>query len=140
MRCLVAVPAILLGALLLAMDVPTSATPRLRFEGCWNAKDPADGSHLHLRIVEESRSDGRVFLIQGRDNRSGEWCEGDSKTQELGVLTPGGDLATSTVRWCIADEAKILYFQTNSLRYDAEEDTITDSAGAVYHRQRLLAR
>jgi hypothetical protein len=44
------------------------------------------------------------------------------------------------VRWCLSDEAEVLYFPSDSLRYDGEEDTITDSAGAVYHRQRFLAR
>lgn len=140
MRRLAALLGLLFGGLLLAMDVPTPAAARLGFEGCWYAKDRADGSQLRLRIVAESRSDGRVFLIQGSDNRSGDGCEGQSRTRELGVLTAEGDLAITAVRWCLAEEAEPVYFLTDTLRYRRQEDTLTNSAAAVFHRERFLAR
>jgi hypothetical protein len=35
---------------------------------------------------------------------------------------------------------RMSHFRSDSLHYDASDDTITDSTGAVYHRERFLAR
>jgi hypothetical protein len=140
MRRLAVVPVMLLAMALLPQDFLPDDAPNLDFEGCWNAKDPIDGGRLHLHIVEESRSGGRVFSILGADYEPGDWCEGESRMKALAVLSAESHLVTSTVWWCLPDGADVVYFRSDFLHYDASDDTITDSMGAVYHRERFLAR
>ena len=140
MRRLVVVPVMFLAMSSLSLAFPPDDSPNLDFEGCWNAKDPSDGGRLTLHIVEESRSGGRVFSILGTDFEPGDWCEGESRMKALAVLSAESHLATSTVWWCLPDGADVVYFRSDSLHYDASDDTITNSIGAVYHRERFLAR
>ena len=140
MHRLAVVPVMLLAMLLLPPALPQDDSPDLGFEGCWNAKDPIDGGRHNLHIVEESGSGGRVFSILGTDYDPGDWCEGKSRMNALAVLSATSHLATSTVWWCLPDGADVVYFRSDSLHYDPSDDTITDSMGAIYHRERFLAR
>jgi hypothetical protein len=130
---------LLLTTLSLGATLPPPAST-LGFQGGWFAKDPKDGSCLYLRIDQERRSGGRVFSLQGTDTEATEWCEGESRMRGLAVLELDNHLATTVVWWCIPDQADIRKFEPNSLDYDTANDTITDSSGAVFHRQRLLIR
>ena len=139
MRRVVTIPLLLMTVLSLGASLPT-ASSSLGFQGVWFAKDPNDGSCLYLRIDRVRRSEGRVFSLQGTDTETTEWCEGESRMQGLGVLDPDSHLATTAVWWCIPDEVDTRYFEPDSLDYDASNDTVVDTSGAVFHRQRLLIR
>jgi hypothetical protein len=137
MRRLAVVPAVLLAISLVAACHPKPASSGLLFEGRWSATDPTDGSALHLRIVEESSSRGKVFLIHGSDSAPGYSCEDESRLEGLGVFEAEYQLSITAVTWCLLDSPRIIHYHS-SLRYADSTDTLTDAAGIVYRRQRFL--
>ena len=132
--------AILFAAFLVAAAAHPALTASHGYQGAWYAKDPIDGSCLHMRIAQIGRSGERVFSIQEVDSDASDWCQGKSRQQGLGVLDHQGLLVTTAVHWCMPNANEVRYFQSGSFSYDPSADTITDSAGTVYQRERLLIR
>jgi hypothetical protein len=140
MNRLLAVLGALLPVLLLAADLPPVRLPSPAIEGVWYAKDPSDGSCLHMQITKAPRSGARVYMLVGSDRRAPSWCPDTTRMQGIGVMQADGLLLTSVVLWCMPDAHEVRYFQSDALRYDAEADTISNAEGATYHRQVLLGR
>jgi len=136
---LIIIPPIVLAMLLLGASPPTLSSSH-GFEGGWFAKGQSDGSCLYLRIVQKRHSAGHVFSLQGTDSDTSEWCVGESRMEGLGVLDAESHLVTTAVWWCNPDNEQMRYFEPNSLEYDSATDTLIDSTGAVFHRQRLLLK
>ncbi len=132
--------AVLLATFVVAAAAPTAPTVSHGYQGAWYAKDLADGSCLHMRIAQTRRSADRVFSIYETDSDASDWCDGMSRMEGLGVLDDEGVLDTTAVHWCMPNADAVRYFQSDSLRYDPSADTITDSAGTLYQRERLLER
>ena len=129
--------AVLIAALLLlATILPVSALSRNPFRGNWKGLDTWDDSNLTYQIVEEARTGGKVFEIRGHDDRTGGWCGGGPATlKAIGVLDAENHVVLSLVWNCLADHT-ILYFLSDDFTYDPATDTITDSTGGVFHRER----
>jgi len=120
---------------LLAVALPAAASSRHPFRGNWKATDTFDQSNLTYRIVEVARSGGRVFDIDGHDDRTGPWCGGGPASMNaVGVLEGDNSMAVSLVWICLAPSHNVLYFLSDTLTYDPSTNTITDLAGDVFHR------
>ena len=131
---------ILLAAFLVGAAAHPALTASHGYQGAWYAKDPIDGSCLHMRITHIRRSGERVFSIQEIDSDASDLCQGMSAQQGLGVLDDQGLLVTTAIHWCMPDANEVRYFQSGSLSYDPSADTITDFGGTIYQRERLLIR
>jgi hypothetical protein len=140
MNRLLVVLGALLPVLLLAADLPPVPLPSRSIEGVWYAKDPSDGSCLHMQITKAPRSGDKVYMLVGSDRMARSWCPEATRMQGIGVMQTDGLLLTSVVLWCMPDAHEVRYFHSDALRYDAEVDTISNAEGATYHRQVLLAR
>ena len=125
---------------LLAADIPATSNALRSIEGAWNAKDPTDGSCLHLQITRVPRSGERVYSIDGSDRMAEAWCPGASRMRAIGVMQPEGTLLISAVHWCIPGGSELQYFRSDALVYDSNADIITTAEGATYKRQVLLGR
>jgi hypothetical protein len=140
MNRLLVVLGALVPVLLLAADLPPVRLPSPSIEGVWYAKDPRDGSCLHMQITKAPRSGERVYMLVGSDRSAPSWCPEGSRMQGIGVMQPEGLLLTSVVLWCMPDASELRYFHSDALRYDPQADTISDAEGVAFHRQVLLGR
>ena len=124
-------------AFLLATVLPAAATSKHPFRGNWKGLDTWDDSNITYRIVEEARSGGKVFEIRGTDDRTGGWCGGGPATlKAIGVLEEENYIVLSLVWTCLAADHNVLYFLSDTFTYDPSTDTITDSTGGIFHRER----
>jgi hypothetical protein len=128
---------------LTAAALPSAAASRHPFRGVWRGVDFSDGSNEVIKFSEEGRSRGEVFAIRGRDDRTGDWCEGNGPAEmsAIGVLQSPTHMLVSYVWWCLPP-GEGLYpangsdpqFVSGEYTYDAATDTLTDEWGTVYRR------
>jgi hypothetical protein len=136
MKRFMTISLVISAVLLLALALPAGASTSHPFRGNWKGTDTYDQSNLTLWIVEEARSGGSVFEIRGHDDRTGPWCGGQAKMRGLGVLEDDSSIAVSMVWWCLPAGSNILYFLSDTLTYDSSTDTVSDTTGVIYSRQR----
>jgi hypothetical protein len=129
-------------ALALVASLPASASSRHPFRGSWQGLD-SDFSTISLKIVEEARSQGIVFEIRARDDRTGGWCStnGPAEMKGVGVLTEENTIAASLIWWCLPPGEGTYPFpgsnpplDPDKFVYDPSTDTVTDKWGTVYQR------
>jgi hypothetical protein len=129
-------PLILLAVCVMLLLAAAPLAGRHPFRGLWRGTDVFDGSTITFRIIEEARSGGRVFTVNGSDDRTGPWCGGTGEMEAIGVLEGENSMAVSLVWWCLADPSSSFYFLSDTFVYDPAADTITTLDGSVYYRGR----
>ena len=128
---------------LTAAALPAAAASRHPFRGVWRGADFYDGSNQVIKFSEEGRSGGEVFAIRGRDDRTGNWCEGNGPAEmsAIGVLQSRTYVLVSYVGWCLPPGEGLSpasgsdpQFISGEYTYDAATDTLTDEWGTIVHR------
>ena len=128
-------------ALALVASLPAYASSRHPFRGSWQGAD-SDLSTISLKIVEEARSQGLIFELRARDDRTG-FCstDGPAEMKGVGVLTEENTIIASLIWWCLPPGEGIYPFpgsdpalDPDKFVYDPSTDTISDKWGTVYQR------
>jgi hypothetical protein len=116
--------------------LPAGASGRTPFRGDWRAVD-YDGSNLRLKFVEEARSGGFVFHIEGYDDACFD-CPGAPPAEMVGfgILQGDNTIDATTAWWVVPTGDTIWYFLNGPFTYDPVSDTVTDIQGVVYGRSR----